>query len=103
VISNTHPELMRTLRRNSVMAARRGDRAASNRAAELIGKHLNMFIEKKSIEISYIDDADEYLARIMEIVNSKVIDNEPSQPQLENGGLNDGLAGGQDDTIDIIE
>jgi hypothetical protein len=82
--------VMRTLRRNAVMAARAGDRAASNRAAELIGKHLGMFFDKKSIEISYVDDADEYLARIMEIVNAKVIDHEPAPLQLENDGLKDG-------------
>src|SRR5215469_2133346 len=39
--------VLRTLRRNSVLAARRGDTAASNRAAELIGKHLNMFVDRK--------------------------------------------------------
>src|SRR5215475_13067374 len=32
--------VMRSLRRNSILAARRGDTAASNRAIELIGKHL---------------------------------------------------------------
>ena len=69
--------VMRTLRRNSVMAARRGDTAASNRAAELIGKHIGMFIEKKQIEISYIDDADEYLAKILELVGQPVIEHEP--------------------------
>ena len=77
---------MRTLRRNSVMAARRGDEAASTRAAELIGKHLGMFIDKKAIEISHIDDADEYLAKLMEIVGIKTIDAEPELQQLENDG-----------------
>jgi hypothetical protein len=75
--------VMRTLRRNAVMAARAGDRAASNRAVELIGKHIGMFVDKKSVEISYVDDADEYLARIMAIVNAKVVDHEPQL--LEDG------------------
>src|SRR5215471_10667846 len=35
-----HYWVMRNLRRNAVLAARRGDTAASNRAVELIGKHL---------------------------------------------------------------
>jgi hypothetical protein len=48
--------VLRNLKRNAVMAARAGDRAASNRAAELIGKHIGMFIDKKQIEISYIDE-----------------------------------------------
>jgi hypothetical protein len=96
--------VIRTLRRNAVMAARAGDRAASNRAAELIGKHLGMFIDKKVIEISYIDDADEYLARIMEIVNAKVIDHEPvALPAVDDGhkyGFNEQA---NDDSIDNAE
>ena len=62
------------------LAARRGDTAASNRAMELIGKHLGMFIDKKSIDIRYIDDADEYLAKIMAIVdaNNKTVEHEPA-------------------------
>jgi hypothetical protein len=68
---------MRNLRRNAVMAARKGDTAASNRAVELIGKHLGMFIDRTSIEISYIDDADEYLAKIMELVGKPVLEHEP--------------------------
>ncbi len=55
-----------------------GDRAASNRAVELIGKHLGMFIDKNSIDISYIDDADEYLAKIMAIVDAKTVEHEPA-------------------------
>jgi hypothetical protein len=82
--------VLRSLRRNAVLAARAGDRAAANRAIDLIGRHLNMFVDKKQIEISYIDDADEYLAKIMEIVNSKVVDHEPAPLQLENDGLKDG-------------
>ena len=38
--------VLRSLRRNATLAARAGDRAASNRAVELIGKHLGMFINK---------------------------------------------------------
>jgi hypothetical protein len=60
------------------MAARHGDRAASNRAAELIGKHLNMFVDRKAVEINYIDDADEYLAKIMAIVDAKTVEHEPA-------------------------
>jgi hypothetical protein len=87
-----HLWVLRTLRRNSVMAARRGDQAASNRATELIGKHLGMFIDKKQIDISVIDDSDEYLARLMEIVGIKTIDNEPAPLQLADDGLKDGSA-----------
>jgi hypothetical protein len=96
--------VMRTLRRNAVMAARAGDRAASNRAAELIGKHIGMFVDKKSIEISYIDDADEYLAKILEIVNGKVIDAEPLALPAAEGGSECGSAETeQQDPIDIID
>ncbi len=84
--------VMRRLRTNAVLAARRGDTAASNRATELIGKHLGMFVDKKSIEISMIDDSDEYLQRLMEIVGIKTIDQEPAPLQLENDGFNDGSA-----------
>jgi hypothetical protein len=70
--------VMRTLRRNAVMAERHGDRAAANRAVELIGKHLNMFVDRKQIEVSYIDDADEYLAKIMAIVDAKTVEHEPA-------------------------
>jgi hypothetical protein len=42
--------VMRSLRRNATLAARAGDRAASNRAVELIGKHLNMFVDQKVVE-----------------------------------------------------
>jgi hypothetical protein len=82
---------MRNLRRNAVLAARRGDTAAANRAIELIGKHLGMFVDKKSIEISYTDDSDEYLARIMAIVQGQVIDNEPELLQLQGDGKEYGL------------
>jgi hypothetical protein len=70
---------------------------------ELIGKHLGMFIDKKSIEISYVDDSDEYLARIMEIVNAKVIDHEPAALQLTEDGQEYGLEGsGKYHATDII-
>ncbi len=84
--------VIRRLRTNSVLAARRGDTAASNRATELIGKHLGMFIDKKQIDINVVDDSDEYLARLMEIVGARVIDAEPAPLQLENDGLKDGSA-----------
>lgn len=87
-----HYWVMRRLRTNAVLSARRGDTAASNRATELIGKHLGMFVDKKSIEISMIDDSDEYLQRLMEIVGIKTIDQEPAPLQLENDGFNDGSA-----------
>ena len=45
-----------------------------------------MFIDKKQMEINYIDDADEYLQRIMAIVDGKVIDNEPVRQQLPSDG-----------------
>ena len=82
----TEEWVLRSLRLNAVMTARRGDRAASNRAAELIGRQFGMFIDKKSVEISMVDDSDEYLRRRLEIVNAKVVENEPApQQQLENG------------------
>jgi hypothetical protein len=31
-----------------------------------------MFVERRQVEIGYVDDADEYLARIMELVGTKV-------------------------------
>jgi hypothetical protein len=57
--------VLRTLRLNALMAMRHGDRAAANRAIELIGKHLGMFVDRNNIEISYIDDANEYLSKQM--------------------------------------
>jgi hypothetical protein len=68
--------VLRNLRRNAVMAMRRGDLAAANRSIELIGRHLGMFIERKQVEIAYVDDADEYLARLRALVEAKVIDSE---------------------------
>jgi hypothetical protein len=78
-----HFWVLRSLRRNPTLAARAGDRAASNRAVELIGKHLNMFVDQKVAEINTIDDSAEYLQRLMEIVSAKVIDAEPELLQLE--------------------
>ena len=56
-----------------MLAARRGDTSASNRAVELIGKHLNMFVDRKELQISVIDDSDEYLATILAIVQGQTI------------------------------
>lgn len=76
--------VMRTLRRNCVMAARRGDTAASNRAAELIGKHIGLFVERKELQINFVDDSDAYLARLLEIVETPItIDAEPAPAQLD--------------------
>jgi hypothetical protein len=69
--------VLRKLRTNAVMAMRAGDRAAANRALELLGRHLGLFVDKKLIEIDFLDDSDAYLARIMELVQSQTIDAEP--------------------------
>ena len=45
-----------------------------------------MFVDRKELQINFVDDSDEYLARIMEIVNAKVIDNEPELLQLQGDG-----------------
>ena len=82
--------VLRNLRRNAVMSARRGDMAASNRAAELIGRHLGLFIDKKSIEIGYTDDSDAYLARLLELVQAPVIEHEPGAQLLKKHGSDDG-------------
>ena len=50
------------------MAMRHGNRAAANRALELIGKHLGMFIERRSIALAAHDDADEYLAKLEALI-----------------------------------
>jgi phage terminase small subunit len=70
--------VLRNLRLNAVMAMRAGDRAAAARSIELIGKHLSMFIDHKQIEIAYVDDADEYLAKIIALVDAKTIEHEPA-------------------------
>ena len=70
--------VLRSLRMNAVMAMRHGDRAAAARSIELIGKHLGLFVDKKQIEVSYIDDADEYRAKIMAIVDAKTVEHEPA-------------------------
>jgi hypothetical protein len=62
---------LRKLRTNAVMAMRAGVRAAATRSIELIGKHLGMFIERRQVEIAYVD---EYLARIIALVDAKVMD-----------------------------
>ena len=100
--------VMRTLRRNSVLAARRGDMATSTRAAELIGKHLNMFVDRKAIEISYTDDSDAYLARLLELVQAPVLEHEPKQPkQLEHDAVDGQKYGSMPDleseSIAIVE
>jgi hypothetical protein len=59
------------------------DRAAAARSLELIGKHLGMFIDRKQIEIGYVDDADEYLAKIIALVDAKVVDHEPTSLAIE--------------------
>jgi phage terminase small subunit len=95
----------RNLRRNAVMAMRVGDRAAAARSLELIGKHLGMFIDRKSVEVSYVDDADEYLAKLLELVGKPVLEHEPQQ--LEHSA-NDGQKYGigpapEEESTDIIE
>jgi hypothetical protein len=70
--------VIRQLRTNATMAMRQGDRSAANRAIELVGRHLNMFIEKKNIEINYFDDSDEYLKKIIALVDAEVVDCEPA-------------------------
>ncbi len=83
--------VLRKLRVNAVMAMRAGDRAAANRSIELIGKHLGMFIDRKQIDIAYVDDADEYLAKIMALVDAKVIDDEPPAIDYEPAEDNDSV------------
>jgi hypothetical protein len=79
--------VLRSLRRNAVLAMRAGDRAAAARSIELIGKHLGMFIDRKQIDIAYADDADEYLARLLKLVGQPVLEHD--LPQLEHEA-NDG-------------
>ena len=83
--------VVRGLRRNATLAARRGDIAASNRAIELIGKHLNMFVDRKAIEISYTDDADEYLARLLQLVQAPIVEGEAQQVKQLEHNTEDGL------------
>jgi hypothetical protein len=70
--------VLRNLRINAVQSMRHGDRSAAARSIELIGKHIGMFVDRKKLEISYIDDADEYLAKIMAIVDAKTVEHEPA-------------------------
>lgn len=86
------------------MAMRAGDRAAAARSIELIGKHLGMFIDRKQIEVAYINDADEYLATIMALVDGKTVEHEPVPLLLGRDGSKDGLDHKVDrNIIDIIE
>jgi len=82
--------VLRSLRRNATLAARAGDRSAANRAVELIGKHLNMFVDSKSVEINYIDDSDAYLAQLMEIVQGRTIEHEQLPQPADSVGSDDG-------------
>jgi hypothetical protein len=77
--------VLRNLKRNAVMAMRAGDRAAAARSIELIGKHLGMFIDRKQIEVAYVDDADEYLAEIMALVDAKTVEHEPAPLASDHG------------------
>jgi hypothetical protein len=70
--------VLRNLRRNAVMAMRAGDRAAAARSIELIGKHLGLFVDRKAVEINVVDDSDEYLSRIMALVDAKTVEHEPA-------------------------
>jgi hypothetical protein len=79
--------VLRNLKRNAIMEMRSGDRAAANRALEIIAKHLGMLIERKEVAISHVDDADEYLAKMMTLIEPAVIEHQP----LTNGGLKDGM------------
>jgi hypothetical protein len=81
-----HYWVLRNLRINAIQAMRAGDRSAAARSLELVGKHLNMFSDKKDLHINVIDDSDEYLASLMELVNGKVVDHEPAVLQLEENG-----------------
>jgi hypothetical protein len=92
--------VLRNLRLNAVMAMRAGDRSAANRALEILAKHLGMLVERKQINIAYVDDADEYLERMMKLIAQPVLEAERVQPlsngkaqplSNSNGGLDDGL------------
>jgi hypothetical protein len=82
--------VLRKLRTNAVLSMRAGDRSAAARSLELIGKHLNMFVERKSIEISYIDDADEYLAKLLELVGQPVLEDKAAHALILEHDENDG-------------
>jgi hypothetical protein len=70
--------VLRNLRRNAVMAMRHGDRSAAARSLELLGKHLGLFVDRKAVEVNVVDDSDEYLSRIMALVNAKTAEHEPA-------------------------
>jgi|SRR5215469_10044656 len=55
-----------------------GDRAAAAWSIKLIGKHLGLFINREQIKIPYVDDADENVAKIIALVDAKVLDHEPA-------------------------
>jgi hypothetical protein len=78
----------------------RRELVAEGRAVELgerafdvlmIGKHLNMFLDRKSLEINFVDDRDAYLQQLMDIVHGKVLDNELPVTGA-NATHNDGLS-----------
>jgi hypothetical protein len=71
--------ILRNLKRNVILAMRAGDRSAAARSLELLGKHLNLFVDRKSIEINYVDDdSDQYLVRLMQLVDAKTVEHEPA-------------------------
>jgi hypothetical protein len=37
-----------------------------------------MFIERKQIEVAYVGDADEYLAKIIALVDAETVEQEPT-------------------------
>jgi hypothetical protein len=82
-VANFAVWVLRNLRINAVMAMRHGDRAAAARSIELIGKHLGMFVDRKQIEVAYVDDADEYLAKIIALVNAKTVEHEPAPLSID--------------------
>ena len=91
--------VLRNLRRNAVMAARVGARSAAARSLELIGKHLNMFVDKKQIDVNVVDDADQYLARLLELVQAPVLEHEPQhEPRQLEHDTEDGYKYGSGET-----
>jgi hypothetical protein len=70
--------VLRNLKLNALMSMRAGDRSAAARSLELLGRHVGLFIDKKQVEINVIDDSDEYLVKLMKLVGTEAIDNEPA-------------------------
>jgi hypothetical protein len=100
--------VLRNLKLNALMSMRAGDRSAAARSLELLGKHVGLFIEKKELQISCVDDADAYLAKLLELVGQPVLEHEPLQQRRLEHAEKDGLLDGskpepEADTIDIIE